>query len=276
MYLRSKVRKLKAVWAAALIGGFSLKKVLIPLPCYGADPTEVAIPWKILAENNCDITFITPNGEKAALDHLMLSGEKLGIWKGLLQARKDAVKACEAMCSSPEFCSPTAYDTVSAADFDALLLPGGHDKGVKEYLESTTLQSLVVDFFRQNQPVAAICHGVVLAARSIDPNTGKSVIAERKTTALLKSQEMAAFNLTRLWLGDYYLTYPGLTVEDEVTSALDNADNFVTGPRPLRRDSIAKLSSGFTVRDGNYLSARWPGDAYSFSLALLKMLGSSY
>ena len=250
-----------------------MQKILIPLPSYGADPTEVAIPWKMLTENHCKITFITPHGEKATLDPLMLSGKKLGIWKSLLKARKDAVEACEAMCRSAEFCSPASYDAVRAQDFDALLLPGGHDKGVKEYLESTRLQSLVAAFFKQNQPVAAICHGVVLAARSIDSETGKSVIAGRKTTALLKSQEMAAFNLTRLWLGDYYLTYPGLSVEDEVTAALDNASNFVAGPRPLQRDSMAKLSRGFTVRDGNYLSARWPGDAYSFSRAFLEMLG---
>jgi protease I len=255
-------------------GDFVLQKILIPLPSSGADPTEVAIPWKILTQNNCEITFITPHGEKAALDPLMLRGERLGIWKSLLKTRKDAVDAAEAMCRSSEFCSPANYSAVRAQDFDALLLPGGHDKGVKEYLESKTLQSLVVAFFKEKLPVAAICHGVVLAARSIDPDTGKSVIAECKSTALLKSQEMAAFNLTRLWLGDYYLTYPGLTVEDEVTSALDNPNNFITGPRPLLRDSINNLNRGFTVRDGNYLSARWPGDAYSFSLAFLKMLGN--
>ena len=253
-------------------GDFVLKKILIPLPSFGADPTEVAIPWKILTQNNCEITFITPYGEKAALDPLMLSGERLGIWKSLLKARKDAVEAAQAMCRSAQFCSPASYNAVRAQDFDALLLPGGHDKGVKEYLESEILQTLVVSFFKHNLPVAAICHGVVLAARSIDPDTGESVIAQRKSTALLKSQEKAAFNLTRLWLGDYYLTYPGLTVEDEVTAALDKASNFLAGPRPIQRDSIAKLNRGFTVRDGNYLSARWPGDAYSFSVEFLKML----
>lgn len=249
-----------------------MHKILIPLPSYGADPTEVAIPWKILTQNNCEITFITPRGEKAVLDPLMLKGQRLGIWKSLLKTRKDAVDATEAMCRSEEFCAPANYSAICAQDFDALLLPGGHDKGVKEYLESSILQSLVVEFFKLELPVAAICHGVVLAARSIDPATGKSVIAGRKTTALLKSQEMAAFNLTRLWLGDYYLTYPGLTVEDEVKSALDNPDNFVPGPSPLLRDSATRLNRGFCVRDQNYLSARWPGDAHRFSFELLTLL----
>jgi len=125
---------------------------------------------------------------------------------------------------------------------------------------------------RKEKPVAAICHGVVLAARSIDPDTKKSVISDYKTTCLLKSQEMAGYNLTRLWLKDYYLTYPGLTVEDEVKSVLTNTDNFLLGPKPVLRDDMAHLQRGFTVRDRNYLSARWPGDAYNFSLAFIEML----
>jgi protease I len=35
---------------------------------------------------------------------------------------------------------------------------------------------------------------------------------------------------------------------------------------------MAHLQRGFTVLDANYLSARWPGDAYSFALAFIDML----
>jgi protease I len=50
------------------------------------------------------------------------------------------------MQNSAAFLSPQSYQDVNEADFDALLLPGGHDKGVKEYLESPVLQRLVADF----------------------------------------------------------------------------------------------------------------------------------
>lgn len=40
----------------------------------------------------------------------------------------------------------------------------------------------------------------------------------------------------------------------------------------LARDSKRNLEAGFSVRDGNYVSARWPGDAYNFSFQFLKML----
>lgn len=248
------------------------KRVLIPIPSYGFDPTEVAIPWKLITDKKVEIVFATPDGQKASADSLMLTGKNLGIWKPALRARQDAVDAYSEMLENDLFCNPLKYSDALEKDFDAILLPGGHDKGVKEYLESQLLQHLVVDFFIANKPVAAICHGVVLAARSINPNTKKSVIHEYKTTALLKSQEVLAYNLTRLWLKDYYLTYPEITVEDEVRSVLTDSDNFVKGPNPLFRDDFSHLQRGFVVKDRNYLSARWPGDVYSFSIEFSKML----
>ncbi len=249
-----------------------MKTVLIPIPSYGCDPTEVAIPWKILSENNIEIVFATPTGKKAQADEIMLSGKGLGILKSALKARKDAVAAYYEMEKTDTFCNPISYDNIKESNFDALFLPGGHDKRVKEYLESKILQNAVVDFFTANKSVGAICHGVVLAARSINPNTNKSVIYNYKTTALLKSQEMLAYNLTKYKLKDYYLTYPGLTVEDEVTSSLSDSSNFQKGPSPVLRDNKKHLRRGFIVVDRNYISARWPGDVYSISYAFIKMI----
>ena len=249
-------------------------KILMPLPSYGFDPTEVAIPWRLLTDHGIEVVFTTPNAKAGAADRLMLSGDKLGVWKPLLKAGADAVNTYNEMVKDASFRAPRGYAAVREEDFDALYLPGGHDKAVKEYMESDQIQNLVVDFFAARKPVAAICHGVVLVARSTDPATGKSVIHDFKTTALLKSQELAAYNLTRLWMGDYYLTYPETTVEDEVTAALSDPENFLRGPKPLFRDSLNHLDRGFVVKDRNYLSARWPGDVHKLSLELVKMMGS--
>jgi len=248
------------------------KRIIFPLPSDGFDPSEVAIPWKILSEKGFDIVFCTPNGKKATTDQIMLTGKKLGVLKSVLAARKDAVAAYRELEMNEAFNKPLKYSEAKEEDFEAILLPGGHDKPVKEYLESEILQQLVASFFNKTKPVAAICHGVVLAARSKDAETGKSVLYNYKTTALLKSQEILAYNLTRLWMGDYYLTYPGLTVEDEVTSALFNATQFSQGPTPVLRDDLKHMNRGFIVRDRNYISARWPGDAYNFALAFAGMI----
>jgi len=248
------------------------KKVLVPLPRYGCDPSEVAIPWLLLNDRKVEITFITPDGKIAVTDEIMLTGKHLGLLKPILQARQDAVNAYRQMEASQSFNNPLKYTDVSVDDFDALLLPGGHDKGVKEYLESDILQKLVVEFFSDNKPVAAVCHGVLIPTRSIDPQTQQSVIYDYKCTGLLKRQELSAYHLTRLWLDDYYLTYPETTTEDELTAALACKTQFKEGNLPLLRDDMTHLSRGFTVKDRNYLSARWPGDIYNFSLEFIDML----
>ena len=251
-----------------------MSKVLIPIPSYGFDPTEAAIPWKILTERRIEVSFSTPTGEKADADSIMLTGKGLGIWKPLLRARRDAVLAYSAMAQSTAFSQPIRYADIWPGDFDAILLPGGHDKGVREYLESPILQRVIAEFFSVEKPVAAICHGVLLASRSKDPKTGRSVLFHYKTTSLLRSQERLAYHLTRLWLHDYYLTYPETTVEDEVKTALSDPGQFVKGPFPFLRDDVVHVGRGFVVRDKNYLSARWPGDAYRFSSTLVEMLES--
>jgi protease I len=251
------------------------KRILFPMPTYGGDPSEIAVPWKLLTEQGHEVIFSTPRGEKARADEIMITGKGLGIFKGILRARKDARIAYAEMEKNAAFCKPTKYEDLKEADFDAIFLPGGHDKGVKEYLESKVLQDLIVQFFKSNKPVAGICHGILLIARSIDRATGKSVIANYKTTSLLKTQELAAFNLTRLWLGDYYLTYPEITTQDEVTSFLETKANFVLGSRPIAKDRMDNLKAGFVVRDRNYLSARWPGDLYSLTTEFIDMLKAS-
>jgi len=247
-------------------------KVLLPMPTLGFDPSEVAIPWKLLSKKDIKVVFATPEGTKSSTDIRMLTGKDLGIWKSLLRARKDAVNAYNEMIVTEPFCNPIKYSEINIDDYDGILLPGGHDKPVKEFLESNILQKTVVDFFHADKKVAAICHGVLLAARSIDEDTGKSILYNVKTTCLLKSQEMAAYNMTKLWLKDYYLTYPEISVEEEVKSLLADEKNFIQGPKPLFRDDMKHLSRGYALRDGNYISARWPGDLCTFMLKFIEAL----
>ena len=80
-----------------------------------------------------------------------------------------------------------------------------------QFLEDGDLQRFVADFFDADKPVAAICHGVALAARSISTSTGKSVLHGRRTTALTWRLEKSAYSmmrfLGRFWDPEYYRTY---------------------------------------------------------------------
>jgi hypothetical protein len=76
------------------------------------------------------------------------------------------------------------------------------------------------------------------------------------------------------WRGNYYRTYPATTVEDEVKQNLANPQDFDRGPLSITRDSLKNLKAGFTVRDGCFLFARWPGDAHQFGTEFAAMVAA--
>lgn len=238
--------------------------ILMPLPNMDFDPTETAVPWLELTQRGHNVFFATPNGIMAKADPRMVHGSGLGPWKSLLRADKNGRAAYYAMIDDPRFKQPWDYKRAACEHIDGLILPGGHASGMLEYLQSGDVQAMVTTAFERNIPVGAICHGVIVAARSKTKN-GKSVLFGRKTTALTRSLEISGWMLTVAWLGNYYRTYPE-TVQEEVTGVLANPNDFVVGPFAFFRDSREHLVRGFTVRDGNYLSARWPGDAHRFAV----------
>jgi protease I len=247
-----------------------MARVLIAIPNDDFDPTETAVPWKYLRHAHHDVVFATGDGLPGECDYRLITGKGFGPFKPLLMANQDGRAAYAAMSQSTEFRNPIDWKTALRQDFDAMLLPGGHAWGVRAYLESQDLQQKVSEMFAADKPVAAICHGVLIAARALGPDA-ESVLHRRKTTALPKSMELSAWALTGLWLGDYYRTYPQ-TVQDEVTDVLAHVSQFDPGPRSLKRDSAAHLEHGFVVRDGNWLSARWPGDAHRFASEFVAMI----
>ena len=283
-----------------------MAKVLIPIPARDFDPTEVAVPWRILTRLGHQVVFATPDGRAGAADELTLTGRGLDPWgwiPGLkrlpligraLRANCDARAAYAEMARDPAFQSPLAWNAVDAGAFDGLILPGGHRaRGMTEYLESPVVQALVVAFFQAGKPVGAICHGVLVAARARDPATGRSVLYGHKTTALTWSLERSAARLGgfgRFWDPHYYRTYrekPGepagyMSVQQEVTRALANPADFLDVPPDapgrarktsgLARDSDTDPSPAFVVRDRSYVSARWPGDAHLFARTFAELL----
>ena len=239
-----------------------MSRILVPLPDCDFDTTEVAVPWKILSSKGHDFIFATERGGVAACDPLLLQG----VLFGQLGAEPEAKQFYAELEKNQRFTNPIRWDAIEPKDFDALLLPGGHAPGMRQYLGSELLQAKISSIWSWERPVAAICHGVLALARSKDPRTGHSILAAARTTCLPKYMEQAAYFLTAWKLGKYYRTYPEY-VEDEVRAALsDPQKQFQRGPRNLTSKGTKTNSApAFVVEDGRYVSARWPGDAYLFA-----------
>ena len=155
------------------------------------------------------------------------------------------------MVASPEFQHPIKYADIIVDDFDAVSLTGGHAPGMKQYLESEVLQQKMVEFFKQGKVIGSVCHGMLVLARAIDPDTGRSVLWDYKITALTKDLEFSGYALTFWLLGRRYRTYE-CYVADEVRGVLKDRRSFKNGPL---------MVWPFVVRDRNLVTSRWPLDA---------------
>jgi putative intracellular protease/amidase len=246
------------------------KRVLMPLPDRDFDVTEVAVPWKLLTRAGHEVVFATENGARPAADPLLITG----VIFGQLGAEPEPRALYAEMERAPEFDRPFAWSALDPGAYDALFLAGGHAPGMRQYLGSADLAGKVLAFWKTGRPVAAICHGVLVLARTRDPETGESVLAGCKTTCLPRYMEQVAYYSTAWKLGRYYRTYPAY-VEDEVRGALrDPEKQFVRGPLALfSRGTEADDRPAMVVEDGRYVSARWPGDAYLIAKRLIGMLG---
>jgi putative intracellular protease/amidase len=283
-----------------------MARVLLLLPARDFDPSEAAVSWRVLVNAGHVVSFATPDGRPAAADEMMLTGRGLDPWGTipllrnfplvglLMRANRDAHQAYGEMIADSNYTAPQRWDAIDAAAFDGLLLPGGHRaRGMRDYLESEILQGHVASFFDAEKPVAAICHGVLLAARSISKRTGRPVLRGYQTTALTWAFENSAWSvarITRFWDPNYYRTYLEqdgqpkgyMSVQQEVTRALARAEDFRDVPKSdpnyrrrtsgLARDSLNDETPAFVIRDRNYVSARWPGDVHTFAKTFAGML----
>jgi putative intracellular protease/amidase len=243
-------------------------RVLVPLPDRDFDVTEVAVPWKVLTRAGHSVAFATELGGAApAADPRLLTG----VIFGKLGAAEEAKAFYRELESAPEFRAPLAWRDIDPSSFDGLILPGGHAPGMRQYLDAPLLFDKVASFWKLGRAVGAICHGVIVLARTkVD---GVSVIHASRTTCLTKPMERSAYLVTFWKLGRYYRTYPAY-VEDEVKSVLaDPAAQFERGPGALtERGTDENDAPAFVVEDGRYVSARWPGDAYLFAKRFMSRL----
>lgn len=242
--------------------------ILMPLPDEGFDVTEVAVPWRLLTDAGHEVVVATEHGRAPNADPLLITG----VVFGQLGAEPEPIAFYREFERASSRVARLRWTDIDVADFDGLILAGGHAPKMRQYLGSTDLADHVARFWALDRPVGAICHGVLVLARARAAD-GRSPLADARTTTLSKYMERSAFFATAWRRGRYYRTYPAY-VEDEVRAALvDPARQFERGPRELRRRGTAiDDSPAFVVEDGRYVSARWPGDAYLFAKRFAALL----
>ncbi len=238
-----------------------IPSILMPLPDYDFDVTEASIPWKACTSRGWRVAISTEHGNVAQGDPFKLKGPLPGQLGELLGLGTKAHAAYREMIKDPDYQHPIPYAEIDPDQHLALLLPGGDTPRMRQYLECPVLQNKVLQFSQQSKLIGAICHGILVLARTINPQTGCSVLYGHKVTALPQSLDRFGYLLTRI-LRREYLTY-SCSVEAEVRACLERPEDF---------SSWQSILSPYVVSDGNLITSRWYMDAHVFAERFAQML----
>ncbi|EXM14107.1 Class I glutamine amidotransferase-like [Fusarium oxysporum f. sp. vasinfectum] len=140
-------------------------KVLIMMSDAGHDPTEAVVPYTAFKEAGFQVQFATENGKAPKCDNRMMEG----VTGKLLGAKAGVARQCKSMLESDEARHPVSWTApgFSLDEYNLVLFPGGHDKAVRQIIESKEVHKLMLDYFPKtkkpsNKAVGAICHGVMV------------------------------------------------------------------------------------------------------------------
>ena len=193
-----------------------------------------------------------------------------------MMAEPAAVALYREMEASAEFKAPVPYAQIRPETFDAASCRAATTRGCANIWRARRSPRSPTSLTAANSsaPSATVrCWPRAPGPAARIPRARASPCSGGSARRASPPPRSAAFQLTRLWLGDYYRTYDEYMAH-ELVSHLRAPGDYSKGPLPipLGRDSDANPRPGFTDQDGVYISARWPGDAYKFGRVLARLV----
>jgi len=138
---------------------------------------EFAAPYYTLADAGYDITIASPKGF-GPIDPF--SEEP--------QFATDANKRFYAdEVVKAKLSHTVLLNTVKESDFDAIFFPGGHGP-MWDLVDEPIVAKLIENFYQNNKPVSALCHGSVALANAKAAN-GEALIKGRKVAGFTNGEE---------------------------------------------------------------------------------------
>ena len=183
--------------------------VLIPIPDRDFDPTEVAVSWQVLRADGHRVVFATESGAPGVADDIMVTGRGLDFWSAIPVL--GAITVVGGCCGPTR--TPAAHIGRCCNPPSISIRPVGDHARRHRCVAVTRRPSCPRNALLYRQRDAATpCRRrlrprddrgrdlsrVLLAARSVDPTTGHSVLYGRRTTALTWALERTAWRITRI------------------------------------------------------------------------------
>ncbi len=141
---------------------------------------EFATPYYLLKDKGVEVVLASPNGGQPPIDPK--SNEPDFQTPATVRFNKDT--------ATQEILAKTQkLALVNQADYDAIFYPGGHGP-LWDLAEDKNSIALIEDFYKNNKPVAAVCHapGIFKHTKNTD---GTSLVNGKKVTGFTNGEEEA-------------------------------------------------------------------------------------
>ncbi|MET4622796.1 putative intracellular protease/amidase [Arthrobacter sp. 2762] len=195
---------------------------------------ELVVAHQTLKAAGADITIASPGGKKPTVDPGSLNPDVVGDEekvRGFEQYLADIVA---------ELDEPEALDSVNVADFDAVVLPGGHGP-MADLATDANLGALLIAANQGGKIIAPFCHGPagLLSANTPD---GSFAFAGRQLTAFTDEEELTGGTGENTpWLVATTLAERGAKVKagPAWSSYVVRDRNLISGQNPQSSEAVA-------------------------------------
>lgn len=193
---------------------------------------EFAAPYYVMADAGVDVTIASPKGGQPPIDPKSALPE----FQTEATKRFDADKELQAKLANSMILSE-----VDEQDYDAVFYPGGHGP-LWDLANDKTSITLIEDFWKNNKPVAAVCHAPGVF-RFVKDSDGIQLVKGKKVTGFSNSEEEAVqlTDVVPFLLEDELIKLGGDYSKGEDWGSYVLKDgNLITGQNPGSSEETAK------------------------------------
>lgn len=193
---------------------------------------EFAAPYYVLADAGVNVTIASPKGGQPPID------PKSALPEFQTEATKRFDEDKELKI---KLANSIPLKEISEQDYDAIFYPGGHGP-LWDLTNDKTSIALIEAFWRNNKPVAAVCHapGVL---RFVKDTNGSSLVRGKKVTGFSNSEEEAVqlTNVVPFLVEDELVKLGGIYSKGQDWNSYVLKDgNLITGQNPGSSEETAK------------------------------------
>ena len=194
---------------------------------------EFASPYYTLKDKGIDITLASPKG---GLPPIEPKSNEADFQTPSTVRFNDDKEASEVLSKTLKL------DTVNQADYDAVFYPGGHGP-LWDLAEDKNSIALIEDFYKNNKPVAAVCHapGIFKHPKNSD---GTSLVNGKKVTGFTNGEEEAVqlTSVVPFLVEDMLKANGGIYSKKEDWNPHAVEDGLlITGQNPASSELVAEL-----------------------------------